>query len=975
MKHLDRALVAGVLLLMVGAVLAALPSSARSGQQADIVLDGQRDAEYVLLAEDPLGDLGAAGGWPGTQWTDLTALYVAVDAASLYVYVDLPAYAQSVSSGEIGLALDTSGDVPASGGAVDPWGNAITFAYTSIYHNAGAMPVSTTHTILPDTVIRGNIPGIANNPPDDNNGWTELRTWDGSAWSGAGVNWGGIAGGGQIGSRVAYANGQGVEMAIPWTDLGVDAGSTIHLEFYATQKGAIKGAYDTVPADDQSATWDEATVQHHLATLAGSTPPPTVTPGPTSTPGPTPTPGPGPCSGTTPGDGDITTAELAHNSRKLAYRDPFGPIPMDGGATLRLRTCHDDAQQVQVPVWKTSDPLDSPSFTYAAAVAGYDPAGPYDVWEVAVPAPDMLTDQWYQFKVTDGSRVGYYHVVSGSNNSGPGAWSDSLQDLSWRLGTYLAGFQNTGWIEDAIIYQIFPDRFRNGSPANDPVEGTTVYGPTTCAGGPCVVDLHDNWLDPPTTPPYGVDFYGGDLEGVIEKLPYLADLGVNTLYLNPVFAASSNHGYDANDYYAIRGVFGGDAAFDALIAAADGYGIRVILDGCFNHTGSDSRYLDGYGLDRWPPPDGACESADSPFRAWYREGSSGQGVCAGGWGWQGWWGFETIPELLEVDPVKDLFYRGASPYSPGGVPVADYWVERGSAGWRFDVAQDISHDWWRDMRPLVKAHDPAALMLGEVTAGCMNWSDYLRGDELDGVMNYCFRDWAVSWASEGSPSAFDNAFTAAREQYPRPAFYSMMNLVDSHDTPRVLRLLGGDKDRLKVLVLLQMTLPGAPSVYYGDEVGLTGGGDPDCRRTYPWADEGGSPDLDLLAHYRQVIGIRGTHPALRGGEMETLLVEDAAHLYSFVRWNADEKVVVLLNNGPAGQTATVPLAEHLANGAVLTDTLTGQTYTVADGEVVVPLPGHWGAILVAGSAPDPLYFNYLPLVVRLGDQARPRLLD
>ena len=956
-----------LLVLFVLGVVLALAPSVRSGAGPEILLDGQRDAGYILLADDPAGDLGAPGGWPGTQWTDLTQLYTAGDDTALYVYVDLPAYAKTASSGEIGLALDTNGDLPGAGGSGDPWGNAVTYAYTSIYHNVDTTPVSTTHTVLPDAVIRGNIPGIAGNPPDDNNGWTELWLWSGSAWTGGGVNWGGIPAGGQIGSHIAYADGQGVELAIPWAELGVTPGSTVHLEFYATQKGSTKGAYDTLPSDDQSAGWDEATVEHHLATIAGGPPPAptdTPTPGPSPTPTPTSTPGPGPCSGSAPGDGDVLTAEVYHNSRKLAYRDPFGPIPMDGAAALRLRVCHDDVQQVQALVWKTGDPLGSPSFTYDAAVTGYDPAGPYDLWTVEVPAPDLLTDQWYQFKIVDGARTGYYHVLTGSNNSGPGAWSDGLLDLSWRLGAYLAGFQNSGWIEDAVIYQIFPDRFRNGNPANDPVDGSTVYGPTTCNGGPCVVDLHANWTDLPTTPPFGVDFFGGDLEGVIEKLPYLADLGINTIYFNPVFEASSNHGYDANDYYAIRDYFGGDAAFDQLAAAAQGYGIRLILDGCFNHAGSDSRYIDGYGANRWPPPDGACESASSPFRDWFVAGSSGQGICAEGWGWHGWWGFETIPELQETDPVRDFFYRGGSAQSPGGISVAQYWIDQGAAGWRFDVAQDISHAWWKEMRPYVKTDNPEALMLGEVTAGCMNWSDYLRGDELDAVMNYCFRDWAVSFANEGNPSAFDNAFTAAREQYPRPAFYSMMNLVDSHDTARVLRLLNDDKARLKLLVLLQMTLPGAPSIFYGDEAGVTGGGDPDCRRTYPWADEGGSPDLGLLAHYRQVIGVRNAHSALRGGEMETLLVDDPAHLYSFVRWDAAGKVVVALNNGAAGQTATVPVAEHLANGTVLTDTLTGQAYTVAQGEVIVQLPARWGAILLAGGAPEPAYTIYLPLVAR-----------
>lgn len=957
-----------VWILVSALLLVPFVSLGLAGRQPQtFTLDGRCDeAGYTWLAEDPAEDLAnpGPGGWSGTYWTDLTRLLVAGDGANLYVCVELPQYAQSVSSGEIGLALDTTGDVPNSGGSADPWTNPITYAYTSIYHNVGATPVSTTHTILPDFVIRGNIPGIANNPPDDNNGWTELLHWDGSTWQGFGNNWGGIPAGGQVGTHVAYANNSGVEFSIPLSDLGIAPGDTVHLEFYATQKDTPaneKGAYDTVPSDDQVGGWDEPTTQRHLATYtlpgAGPTdtpgPPPTATFPPTPGPGPTPTPtaGPGPCSGALPGDGQIRTAEVYHNSRRLAYRDPFGPIPQDGSATLRLRVCAQDVTQVQAMVWKTGDPLPAPSYTYNAAVAGHDPSGPYDIWEVQVPGPDVLTDQWYQFKVTDGARVGYYHVLPGSNNSGPGAWSDTLLDLSWRLGTYLPGFDTPDWMADAVIYQIFPDRFRNGNPANDPQDGATKYGPVTCNGSPCVVDLHANWLEPPTQPPFGVDFFGGDLEGVTEKLDYLQDLGINAIYLNPIFEASSNHGYDTNDYYAVRQYFGGGAAFDALVAAANARGIRLILDGVFNHAGSDSRYMDGYafqyGLNKWPDV-GACESASSPFRSWFTSGGTPV-ECDGGWHWAGWYGFETIPSFEENGAVKDFFFRGGSPQSPGGVAVADYWIDRGAAGWRFDVAQDISHAWWKEMRPYVKARNPDTLMLGEVTGACADYAPYLRGDELDGVMNYCFRDWIVGWANGGAPSAFDNAFNGFREAIPRPAVYAMMQLVDSHDTARVLQLLGNDKSRLKLLVLLQMTLPGAPTVFYGDEVGVTGGGDPDCRKTYPWADMGGSPDLDLLAHYRQAIAIRRAHGALRGGEFETLLVDDAGHLYAFMRWDAQERIVVALNNGSAPGTATIPVADYLEDGTVLTDTLNGGTFAVSGGSLVVPLSARWGRILLAGA--------------------------
>ena len=334
-KHLQSAFaIALIAFLAFSSVASGIAQRAAQPAVPDIYLDGIRDAGYTLLAIDPGGDLAnpGPGGWEGTFWTDQTALYVADDGSNLYIYLDLPDYSKALSSGEIGLALDTTGDVPGSGGAADPWGNAITHAYDSVNHNVGSTPVDTANIILPDVIVRGNIPGRPNNPPDDNNGWTELRLWNGSAWTGAGANWGGIAPGGQIGTHIAYADNEGVELKISWAELGLPPGSTVNLEFFATQKSATKGAYDTVPSDDQVTNWDDATTQTNLATFEGSFIPPTSTN--TFTPGPGPTstftPGPGPCSSAQPGDGEISTDHIYNNSTQLAWRDPHASIRKDG---------------------------------------------------------------------------------------------------------------------------------------------------------------------------------------------------------------------------------------------------------------------------------------------------------------------------------------------------------------------------------------------------------------------------------------------------------------------------------------------------------------------------------------------------------------------------------------------------------------------------------------------------------------------
>lgn len=1083
-----------------------LPTSA----SGSATLDGIRDVVYLNLAADPSGDLAnpGPGGWSGTAWTDQTNLYCQNDATYLYIYADLPNYNQSTSAGQIGLLIDTG---TAAGGSADPWGNAITFG----------------HSNKPDYVIRGNIPGI-----EGGNGWTELRTWDGAAWSAGGTNWGGIASGAQIGSKIGYSNANGVEFKIPLADIGNPTG-TLNLEFFATQNGATKGAYDTVPSDDQSTGWDDATTLVHYAACVLDLTPPTSTPEPTATPAA--------CSSNTVGDGVIESASVYHDNQDSTYREPVGSVPMNQNATVRLRTCHADIDSVQVLVWTSGEPLGSPGTTLNLTASQ---SGSYDLWEVQIPAPPTLIDQWYQFKLTDGATVGYYHPANGnlgpgvyytaasqqnpswslprhntttdptptpgappppsctgaalgdntiatgqiyhldtdpayrdplgnisvgasaelivrtckndvssltawvwktgagatpsftynavvtstdatydywwvrvpvpsevidqwyqfkltdgslsgyfhpvSGNTGPGTWTSGVGS-SWKLGTNSGpALPVTGipsWIDDAVIYQIFPDRFRDGNSANNAlIEGTEVYGNDIypgCDGYPharpaghtdgCIHDLR-GWNEGLLNPSWGLDFYGGDLQGITEKINagYFDELGVNTLYLNPIFEASSNHGYDTNDYYTVEQYFGGDAAFDAFMAAAQAHNLRVILDGVFNHTGMDSAYID------WDKNNnGACASATSPFRSWFTLGGQGLNFgCADGWGWKGWYNYATIPELVDDNAdVRDFFFKGGSPQIPAaasGKSVSQYWLEKGISGWRYDVAQDISHSWFEEMRPYIKGDtgtwgNPEFLMLGEVTGGCASgglYESYTRGDELDSVMNYCFRDWIAGYASGNPPSVFNNSFNDFRSQYAPEIANAMMNLMSTHDSQRIYNLIGGNYDNFKFAVLTQMTLPGAPSVYYGDEIGLQGGGDPDNRRTYPWSDTPNASsrtDYDtsgtLFNTYKTLIGIRNLYPALRGGDFTTLLVDNNTSLYSYLRSTAEQKIVVILKNTAGGATATVPVGAHFANNTILVDVLNGNTqYTVSGGEISVPVSGKWGAILVA----QPTQKIYLP---------------
>jgi glycosidase len=923
-------ILAGLLPLLALGSLGAAPRA--------IALDGVRETEYTLLASDPADDLapGLASdeAW---RWAEVSALYVATDTTTLYVYVDLPLYAQDESTGQFGLAIDTSGDVPGAGGGFDPWGNAITYHYTSTHNNAGGTPAATSNVVLPEFVIRGWIPGITIN----DNGWTELRAWDGAAWAGLGANWGGLDSGDQVGARIAYEDNAGVELAIPFADLGVGPAATVHLQFYVARGGVPHGSYDSVPSDAQASGPGQATTLTRLATSE-----------PSNSPEPTPTPDPTTCAGAISGDGVVATDGLYHHDGELAYRSPLGAIAIGAAATLRQRTCADDVSQAEVLVWQTGEALAAPPDVYTMSLKGA--SGGYATWAASVPAPAVQVDQWYQFRLTEGGTTSYYRPASG--NYGPGAWSATLGQPTWKLGTLPAqgaGYEVPGWLRDAVIYQIVLDRFRNGDAGNDPAGSENVYGPATCGGGACTTRLHGAWNEAPDAPGYGVDFYGGDLQGVLEQVQagYFDDLGVNVLLLSPPFESSSNHGRDTNDYYAIAPRYGTSATLAALISTASAHGIRVMLEAELGYAGADSVYMDGYGADRWPGLTGACEAGLSPFREWFIEGGAGGGLCQGGWGWQGWLGNETLAEFVDSDALRAFFFQGGSAHSPDGVAVTAYWQALALAGWRFNAAEGLSHAWLAAMRPYLKALDPDTVVMGEVGSGCDStlapYLSYLHADELDTLTNDCLRDWVIGLAMGSPSSGFAARLSELQAAMPPQAFSALMNPLSGPSAPRALTLLGGEVARLRLAALVQMTLPGAPAVFYGDEVGVAGGNEPDNRRTYPWADEGGTPDPDLYGYFRQVIGLRRTHGALRGAGLSVLMADDADNLLAYARSDGAETAIVVVNNGPTSEVAVVPVAGHLATGTVVSDVLNaGGQYTVTNGVLTVPVPGLSGAVLV-----------------------------
>jgi len=648
---------------------------------------------------------------------------------------------------------------------------------------------------------------------------------------------------------------------------------------------------------------------------------------------------------------------LSHDTRALADKAPFGAAPAGtamtfalnalpgiGRATLHVETRRLEGNQelleyrevARVPLLQTkSDKRDRWTASY-----DFRGRGVYGYW----------------FEVEIGNRSYVY-----GNNGAPIYWTrerganglgrvdvlpaDRSTIRRFRQTVYSANFEVPSWAQDAIYYYIFPERFRNGDANNDSRPGLRTFQDDS-------VERHANWSDKPYRPRsgdgsddrYSNDFFGGDLQGIIEKLDYIARLGANTIYMTPIFKAASNHKYDTGDYTEIDPAFGTNVDFQRLTAEARQRGIRVIIDASFNHTGRDSLYFDRYGK---YPTVGALEGGevrrDSPYASWYRLDPTKQNPEDR---YAGWTGAKDLPEINKTSQSFRSFVYGA----PGSVTRT--WLGRGASGWRMDVAPWVPDDFWQEWRQAVKASKPDALAIAETW---FDASKYFLGDEFDGTMNYIFRDAVIDIAAGGNAAADYRNIELTRELYPPQSLRASMNLLSTHDTARTLWLLGdrGDneartavaKRRYRLALFVQSTWPGAPTVFYGDEVGMTGGEDPDNRRTYPWADLGGHPDKTMLAEFRQLLTLRKNNPILAQGTLSAPLFADA-HIIAVLRQLDDGFAVTAFNNADSARTVAVQLPASFA-GRRLTDAITGRTFPISgDGRVSVEVPALFGSVLI-----------------------------
>ncbi|MFN2136558.1 MAG: glycoside hydrolase family 13 protein [Candidatus Promineifilaceae bacterium] len=481
------------------------------------------------------------------------------------------------------------------------------------------------------------------------------------------------------------------------------------------------------------------------------------------------------------------------------------------------------------------------------------------------------------------------------------------------------------WVRDAIFYQIFPDRFAR-SPRTRQPRGIR--------------------LKPWGSPPEEQGFQGGDLHGIVDKLDYLQFLGVNALYLNPVFSSAANHRYHTYDYYTVDPLLGGDDALRELLDAAHGRGMRLILDGVFNHTGrgfwqfhhilengGNSPYIDWFFINDWP------------LRPYNHDDANPHNYVS-------WWNLPALPKFNTGNPgVRDFL-----------LDVARHWIEFGVDGWRLDVPAEIDDDlFWRDFRAVVKGANPDAYLVGEIWTPAQRW---LQGDQFDAVMNYQFTVPVLNFCGgrtlrQGYQKAeydlrpFDAPqFAAAVERmyafYDWEINHAQLNLLDSHDTARALWIMGDDHSALRLAVLLQMTMLGAPCIYYGDEIGLSAADDPYCREAFPWHDEG-AWDQTMLAHYRQLTTLRQELPVLRRGAFQALYAE--GHVYAFRRTQtapdgALYEAIVAVNAGDLAAPIDLPLAADSGSAYLQVWPEGDKSYTAADGKLPLILPPRGGLVLV-----------------------------
>ena len=531
-------------------------------------------------------------------------------------------------------------------------------------------------------------------------------------------------------------------------------------------------------------------------------------------------------------------------------------------------------------------------------------------WRVTF-TPEKSGLYWYHFAV---ERCDGGSVITRFN---AGTGRISPDGTSFQLTVYSKDFATPDWIKGSVIYQIFPDRFASSGTKKRNIPAERV--------------LRSDWGGAPMWEPDSegritkYDFFGGDFKGIEQKLDYIKSLGVGCIYLNPIFEAHTNHRYDTANYEKTDPLLGTEKQFTALCKAAEKRGIRIILDGVFSHTGSDSIY---FNKEKRYDCAGAYNSKESPYYSWYKFREYPDD-------YESWWGVDILPEINEEDD-------GYIDYIAGENGILRKWIKAGASGWRLDVADELPDKFLDALREAVKAEKEDAYILGEVWEDASNKISYskrrtyLLGGQLDSVMNYPFADCLIEFAITAKAEGFNDRIAEICENYPKAAVDCLMNHIGTHDTCRVLNRLatlggyrngcigryrGGLTDEqknigkrlLRLVASMQFTLPGVPCIYYGDEAGADGGEDPFNRGCYPWGNE----DNELIEYYKTLGKIRAEHPVFKDGEF--VPVSSTLGCVAYERVGNGERIMTVANRNGHSIVYILPEEgyEVLCGGSVI----------------------------------------------------------
>ena len=557
--------------------------------------------------------------------------------------------------------------------------------------------------------------------------------------------------------------------------------------------------------------------------------------------------------------------QIFHDSHNLELRNPFGAVSIGTKVRIRLWTSKKCSAYINlINFYNNQIEIQMKEIGWNSLVNNW-------VYETEVDTLNNIGLIYYYF------RVNYYgrDIIYGNNIESLGGVGQVYfnEPVSYQITIY-SKQEVPSWYREGIIYQIFVDRFFNGEDEGkvlNPKKNTFIYG--NWDDSPMYIkDMNGNivrW-----------DFYGGNLLGVKKKLEYIKSLGVSVIYFNPIFDSPSCHKYDTGDYEKIDPMFGDEEIFKDLCSEAEKLGMRIILDGVFSHTGSDSKYFNKFGnYDSL----GAYQSLHSPYYRWYRFNDYPNL-------YETWWGFSNMPNVDELNPsYLDYIIRNDN-------SVIEKWLKLGAGGWRLDVADELPDEFIKILKKKLKEVKKDGVLIGEVWEDASNKvsynrkREYLFGNELDSVTNYPLRQIILDLVRNYIGSKyFIKKYLSLKENYPKEYFYSTMNMLGNHDTERVLTMLNNNVNLLKEAVVIQMTLPGVPLIYYGDEAGLTGGKDPSNRKSYPWGKE----NNDILEFYRKISAIRVSEEALRNGEIEFLEFNNG--ILAYQRTLNKDRIIIAVN--------------------------------------------------------------------------------